>query len=107
MPLADVVVCHGGHGTLVRALAAGAIPVICPAAGDMNENAARVAWAGVGMRLPRRWARPGAVRLAVERVLSDPSIRARVHALATWAATHDSGADAACALEGLPARRSG
>ena len=46
MPRCDVVVCHGGHGTVVRALAAGCVVVVVPAAGDMNENAARVDWAG-------------------------------------------------------------
>ena len=55
MPLCDVVVLHGGHGTLVRALAAGCSVVVCPVAGDMNENAARVEWAGVGKRIPLRW----------------------------------------------------
>ena len=54
MPLCDAVVCHAGHGTLVRSLACGVPVVACPAAGDMAENAARVAWAGAGVSLPRR-----------------------------------------------------
>jgi UDP:flavonoid glycosyltransferase YjiC (YdhE family) len=66
MPRCEVVVTHGGHGTLALALRAGCVVVCVPAAGDMNENAARVAWAGVGVRLPRRLARPGPVAL-VER----------------------------------------
>ena len=48
MPAADVVICHGGHGTVVRALAAGKPLLVCPAVGDMGENAARVAWSGSG-----------------------------------------------------------
>src|SRR5215216_1434567 len=44
MPAADVVICHGGHGTVARALAAGKPLLICPSGGDMGENAARVAW---------------------------------------------------------------
>jgi UDP:flavonoid glycosyltransferase YjiC (YdhE family) len=107
MGLADVVVCHGGHGTLVRALAAGATPVVCPAAGDMNENAARVDWAGVGARIPRRWATPTAVRLAVERVLGDARMRARVGDLARWARAHDGADRAASAIERLSAPRAG
>ena len=59
MPRCDVVVCHGGHGTLVRALASGCAVVVAPAAGDMNENAARVDWAGAGVRIPRRLCAPG------------------------------------------------
>ena len=48
MPRCAAVVCHAGHGTVARALASG-VPVIgCPAAGDMAENAARLAWAGCG-----------------------------------------------------------
>jgi len=58
MPLCDVVVLHGGHGTLVRALAAGCSVVACPAGGDMNENAARIDWAGVGVRIPPLARRP-------------------------------------------------
>ncbi len=65
MPRCDVVVCHGGHGTVVRALASGAAVVAVPAAGDMNENAARIDWAGVGVRVPRMFCGPRPVRLAV------------------------------------------
>jgi MGT family glycosyltransferase len=101
MPQCDVVVCHGGHGTLVRALAAGCAVVACPAAGDMNENAARVDWAGAGVRVPRRFVTPRVLRLAVERALGEPRIRARARELETWAATHDSGTRAATLVEAL------
>ncbi len=105
MPHCDVVVCHAGHGTLVRALASGCAVVACPAAGDMNENAARLDWAGAGVRVPRRFVTPRVLRLAVERALGDASIRARARELAAWASTHDSGACAARHVERLAARR--
>jgi UDP:flavonoid glycosyltransferase YjiC (YdhE family) len=89
MPRCDVVVCHGGHGTVARALSCGAAVVAVPAGGDMNENAARIAWAGVGTRLPGRLTAPAAIRLAVERCLDDPTIRARARRLAAWLATAD------------------
>ena len=54
MPQAALVVCHGGHGTVARALGAGAPALCCPAVGDMAENSARVAWAGAGLMLPWR-----------------------------------------------------
>ncbi|HEV2973966.1 MAG TPA: nucleotide disphospho-sugar-binding domain-containing protein [Solirubrobacteraceae bacterium] len=104
MPRADVVVCHAGHGTLVRALASGCAIVACPATGDMSENAARLDWAGAGVRVPRRFATPRVLRLAVERALGDASIRARARELAAWASTHDSGACAAQHVERLAAR---
>ena len=101
MPAADVVVCHAGHGTMVRALASGCAVVACPAAGDMNENAARLDWAGAGVRIPRRFVTPRGVRLAVERVLQDPSIRARARELAAWSAGHDAGRRGAELVEQL------
>jgi UDP:flavonoid glycosyltransferase YjiC (YdhE family) len=89
MPHCDVVVCHAGHGTLVRALSSGCAVVACPDTGDMNENAARLDWAGAGVRLPRRFLSPRRLRLAVERALTEPSIRARAQELAAWAERHD------------------
>ncbi|MFL5843250.1 MAG: glycosyltransferase [Solirubrobacteraceae bacterium] len=99
MPRADVVITHGGHGTVARALSCGTVPVVVPAAGDMNENAARVAWAGLGVRLPRRFATPRAVRLAVARALSDPALRARVREVARTPAATGGAARAADLLE--------
>ena len=104
MPHCDVVVCHVGHGTLVRALSSGCAVVACPAVGDMNENAARVAWAGAGVRVPRRFVTPRALRLAVERALGDPAIRARAREVAAWAGKHDAGETAARLVEGLAER---
>jgi UDP:flavonoid glycosyltransferase YjiC (YdhE family) len=104
MPLCDVVVCHAGHGTLVRALSSGCAVVACPAIGDMNENASRVSWAGAGVRVPQRFISPRPLRLAVERALNEPSIRARARELAAWAGSHDSGAAAALLVEELAER---
>jgi UDP:flavonoid glycosyltransferase YjiC (YdhE family) len=103
MPHCDVVVCHGGHGTLARALASGCAVVVVPAAGDMNESAARIDWAGVGVRVPRRLCAPGPVRLAVERVLVSPRMRERASELAAWWRAHDPPARASELIEGLAA----
>jgi UDP:flavonoid glycosyltransferase YjiC (YdhE family) len=104
MPHADVVVCHGGHGTVVRALASGAAVVVAPAAGDQAENAARVDWAEVGVRLPRRLTTATGMRLAVRRLLREGDRRERARELAAWAARHDGTARAADLVERLPAR---
>ena len=105
MPACDVVVTHGGHGTLMLALAAGCRVVVSPAGGDMAENAARVDWAGFGVRLPKRLCTPRGVRLAVRRALARPS--APVEALARWIATHDSRARACVEIERWAVRRPG
>jgi UDP:flavonoid glycosyltransferase YjiC (YdhE family) len=99
MPSCDVVVCHGGHGTLVRALSCGCGVVVCPAGGDMAENAARADWAGVGVRLPNRLLGPRTLRLAVWRALANPRLRARAREVAGWMAAHDGPTAASLELE--------
>ncbi len=103
MPACDVVVCHGGHGTVVRALSSGAVVVAVPAAGDMNENSARLAWAGCGVRVPRLAVGPAALRLAVGRALGEPALAARATELACWAREHDAGERASVLIEELAA----
>jgi UDP:flavonoid glycosyltransferase YjiC (YdhE family) len=105
MPHCDVVVCHGGHGTVARALDCGCVVVVVPAAGDMNESAARIDWAGLGVRVPRRLCGPRAVRLAVERALSDKRLRMRAEAIAAWSRSHDAAAHAADLVESLAVRK--
>jgi UDP:flavonoid glycosyltransferase YjiC (YdhE family) len=86
---ADLVICHGGHGTLARALACGAPVLSCGSAGDMAENGARIAWAGAGLALPRRLARPGPVRWATRRILGDPAFGERAAEIAAWSRRND------------------
>ncbi len=74
MAAADLVICHGGHGTVARALGAGVPVLCCPAVGDMAENGARVAWAGAGLMLPWRLVGAASLRLAVRKALGDASL---------------------------------
>lgn len=104
MPHCAAVVCHAGHGTIAAALARGVPVVGCPAGGDMAENAARVAWAGCGISLPRRLVTPRGVRLAVRALLAEPAYAERARDLGAWAARHDGGTIAAEAVEALAAR---
>jgi UDP:flavonoid glycosyltransferase YjiC (YdhE family) len=99
MPAADVVICHGGHGTVARALAAGKPLLVCPSVGDMGENAARVAWSGTGLSVPRRLLSRRAIRLATRRLLSEPEFRSRALAVADWSEAHDGAAAAADLVE--------
>ncbi|MGH2951763.1 MAG: glycosyltransferase, partial [Solirubrobacterales bacterium] len=83
MPLADLAVTHGGHGTVARALGAGTPLLCCPAVGDMAENGARVAWAGAGLMLPWRLTAPTSVRFAVRRLLTDRAFATSAKAIAS------------------------
>jgi UDP:flavonoid glycosyltransferase YjiC (YdhE family) len=104
MPIAALVICHGGHGTVARALGAGTPVLITAITGDMGETAIRVAWAGAGLSLPWRLCHRGPLRWATRRALADPSFAARAAEIAAWGATHD-GADRGAELVEQLARR--
>jgi UDP:flavonoid glycosyltransferase YjiC (YdhE family) len=105
MAASALVICHAGHGTLVRALASGAPVVAVPHGGDMAENAARASWAGVGVRMPWRLVGPRSLRVAVRRALDDPSLVERARELAAWAAATDGASRAADLVEELAVSR--
>jgi UDP:flavonoid glycosyltransferase YjiC (YdhE family) len=94
-PEAAVVVTHAGMGTVTRALAAG-VPLVCvPMGRDQLDVAARVVYAGAGVRL-RPSAKPAAIRAAVERVIGESSFRTaaeRIGATITADATAQRGLD--------------
>jgi UDP:flavonoid glycosyltransferase YjiC (YdhE family) len=101
-PHCSLVICHAGHGTLVRALACGVPVLAVPHSGDMGENAARLDWSGAGLRLPWRLRGPGALRMAVARAL-DPTggYASRAAEFAGWAGRHDGPTRAAELIESL------
>ena len=101
MPHCAAVISHAGHGTVVRSLACGAPVLAVPHSGDMGENAARVDWAGVGVRLPWRLLGPRTLRLALHRLLDSPELGSRAGALAGWAAANDGATRAAELVEEL------
>ena len=92
MPAASLVISHGGHGTVARALGAGTPLLISPIIGDMSETAMRVAWTGAGLSLPWRLCRPTPLRWATRRLLNEPSFTARAGEIASWGQEND-GAD--------------
>jgi UDP:flavonoid glycosyltransferase YjiC (YdhE family) len=105
MRAASLVVSHGGHGTVARALAAGTPLLISPFIGDMSETAMRVSWAKAGLSLPWRLCRPAPMRWAARRILGEPSFARRAGELASWSADHDGAAHGAELVEGLARRR--
>lgn len=107
VPRCAAVICHGGHGTVLRPLMHG-VPVIClPMGRDHADNAARVVARGAGVRLSRD-AGVWAIRRALRTVLGDQSYRRRAGAWgAAIAATADEGLSAAAAFERLAAASAG
>ncbi len=84
---ADLVVCHGGSGTLFGALAAGVPVVAVPVFADQFENARRLVASGAGLTVATEWTGNGPSRRVVDeqeapritraitRALEDPSYR--------------------------------
>jgi MGT family glycosyltransferase len=73
-PEAAVVITHAGHGTLLKALAAG-VPTLClPMGRDQGDNVVRAARHGAVIGL-RPSARPQRIAAAVRRLLDAPSYR--------------------------------
>jgi UDP:flavonoid glycosyltransferase YjiC (YdhE family) len=75
LPRCDVVLSHGGSGTVVAALTQGLPQVVLPIFADQPENAARVAALGAGQLLGPEARTTEGIRRAVRAVLGDPSYR--------------------------------
>jgi UDP:flavonoid glycosyltransferase YjiC (YdhE family) len=103
MPQAALIICHGGHGTVARALSEGVPVLSCPAAGDMSETAARITWAGVGLSVRWSLTGPRSLRWAVAEILGDPSFREKAGEVAAWAETHDGATRGSVLIESLAA----
>lgn len=102
-PVADLVITHAGHGTIMRALANG-LPLIClPMGRDQNDNAAKVACHGAGIRLSHK-SRPAVIRKAIARILNDPSYRNQASRLQTQIRTDVENDAALEELESLAER---
>jgi MGT family glycosyltransferase len=72
MRKAALVVTHGGHGTVCRALAHHRPLLLMPHGRDQNDNAVRVTSRGAGLALPPS-ASVSEIRGAVDRLLSEPA----------------------------------
>ena len=77
---ADVVVTHAGHGTLLKALAAGAPTLCLPMGRDQSDNVVRARRHGAVLAL-RPGASPARIAAAVRTLLEDPAHRRAAEAL--------------------------
>ncbi len=105
MPAASLVISHGGHGTVARALGAGTPVLVCPIVGDMSETAMRVSWAGAGLSLPWRLCRPAPLRWAARRILNDDSFAAEAEKIAVWGRANNGAERGAELVENLARSR--
>jgi len=106
LPRCDVVVAHGGSGTMLAALALGLPLLLLPQGANQFSNAERCREAGVARCLLPAEVGPEAVRRAVRVLLDDPSYRDRAGRMAAEIAAMPAPADVVPALEELAANGS-
>jgi MGT family glycosyltransferase len=87
---ASVVVTHAGHGTVLKALAAG-VPLVCiPMGRDQKDNTVRVLRLGAGIRLSKK-STPTQIAAAITEILERPQYLAAARRFAevlAWEAAH-------------------
>jgi UDP:flavonoid glycosyltransferase YjiC (YdhE family) len=103
LPQVDVVVSHGGSGSVIGALAFGVPSVLLPIGADQTHNAARVAELGVGVALDPLEATAGDIAGAVAMLLGEDgqATRTRAASLAAASAALPTAVDAVSWLEAL------
>lgn len=98
LPRVTLLVSHCGHGTTLKALAAG-VPLLCmPMGRDQNDTAARVVHAGAGLRLPAH-ASAERIAAAIRRLLQDDRYRANAGRMQQALAREAEQCDPAAVLE--------
>ena len=105
LPYCDLVVSHGGSGSVIGALAHGLPSVLIPMGADQPLNAARCADLGVARVLDAVEATLESVREAVSSVLADPSYRQAAERIRDEIATLPAAEYAVTLLERLAAER--
>ena len=82
LPLVDLVITHGGNNTTCEALHHGKPMVVLPIFWDQYDNAQRMHETGLGVRLATYECEAAELTGAVDRLLADEALRARLAAMA-------------------------
>jgi UDP:flavonoid glycosyltransferase YjiC (YdhE family) len=98
---AHAVVTHGGHGTVMKTLAAGVPMVVMPHGRDQKDNGVRIRARGAGLVLPRN-ASSRRIATALQRVLDDSSFTDNARSLGTVIYRDAHTDDLLTALQDLP-----
>jgi UDP:flavonoid glycosyltransferase YjiC (YdhE family) len=105
LPQCDLVVSHGGSGSVASALAHGLPMVLIPLGADQPLNAARCETLGVARVLDAGTATPSMARAAAARVLEDPTCRRNAERIADEIAALPGSEHAILLLERLVSER--
>ncbi|HUW77865.1 MAG TPA: nucleotide disphospho-sugar-binding domain-containing protein [Candidatus Nanopelagicaceae bacterium] len=89
IPLVDLVITHGGNNTTTEAFHFGKPMIVLPLFWDQYDNAQRVDELGFGVRLDTYNFSDDELIAAVDRLVSNPEIRKRMHDVGTVIRTRD------------------
>ncbi len=81
LPQVDLVITHGGNNTVTEALYFGKPMILLPIFWDQHDNAQRIEETGYGVRLDTYRHSPEEISAAIERLLGDEALAARLDAI--------------------------
>lgn len=81
LPLVDLVITHGGHNTVSEAMSNGVPMIVLPLFGDQPDNAQRVSEKGFGIRLETRHFTDDELVKAIDQLLNDANLKAKMQAV--------------------------
>ncbi len=105
LPLVDLVITHGGNNTTTEAFHFGKPMVMLPLFWDQYDNAQRVQETGYGVRLDTYGFTDTELRAAIDRLLADTELRARMAAQAVEIRARKGLTTAADLIEAVGRRR--
>ena len=101
LPLVDLVITHGGNNTTTECFHFGKPMIVLPLFWDQYDNAQRVHETGFGVRLPTYSFADEELTVAIEQLLADGALRARMDAIGADVRTRSGVVRAADLLEGV------
>ena len=103
LPHVDLVITHGGNNTVTECFHFGKPMIVLPLFWDQYDNAQRVDELGFGLRLDTYGHEPDELRSAVEGLLADDAMRARMRPIAERLQSSPGTTRAANLIEGAAA----
>ena len=104
LPLVDLVITHGGNNTVTESWYFGKPMVVLPVFWDQYDNAQRVHQLGLGVRLPTYTFEDDALPRAIDGLIADDGLRARIATMSSRLRANPGTVRAADLIEDLARR---